>query len=364
MRVQKYSFTVAQNYLGTTDEQTNATNKTTITYLVDSHNPTGYAQIFEEYDGTTRTYYCIGDDVLTQKKGAADTQYLLYDGLGSTRQLVNDDESVADTYSYDAYGNMLGGNPTAAAPAAADLLYAGEHFDIHSQHYYNRARWYDTLTGRFNRTDPFAGNLQDPQSLHKYLYCHANPLNNIDPTGRFSMTEMVNVSAIIGSISGIMGYTLSAVKGGTFVENIRAGAKWFTVGFLASAIAYGSVWAIHSLWAYLAGGGASLLKPTSWQEAESMLGKALQLPKNTTTHYYNGMTRGGIPDFIDFSNKYIHECKWVQSLYMSDQLRNYAVLAKVWGCRIYIYVREDTFVSSNVIKLVEDTGGGIVNIFK
>jgi hypothetical protein len=33
--------------------------------------------------------------------------------------------------------------------------------------------------------DPFFGNLQDPQSLHKYLYVHANPVNFIDPTGLF-----------------------------------------------------------------------------------------------------------------------------------------------------------------------------------
>jgi len=27
--------------------------------------------------------------------------------------------------------------------------------------YYNRARWYDPAAGRFNRTDPFAGNHKD-----------------------------------------------------------------------------------------------------------------------------------------------------------------------------------------------------------
>jgi len=45
----------------------------------------------------------------------------------------------------------------------------------------------DPLTGRFNRTDDYPGNNQAPQSLHKYLYCHGNPINGIDPSSeRFS----------------------------------------------------------------------------------------------------------------------------------------------------------------------------------
>jgi hypothetical protein len=49
--------------------------------------------------------------------------------------------------------------------------------------YYNRARYYDPSNGRFNRLDPASGNRTDPQSLHKYLYSHANPINAVDPTG-------------------------------------------------------------------------------------------------------------------------------------------------------------------------------------
>jgi len=56
-------------------------------------------------------------------------------------------------------------------------------YDSYLQHYYLRARWYNPANGRFNRMDPFAGNNQDPQSLHKYLYAHCNPVNAIDPTG-------------------------------------------------------------------------------------------------------------------------------------------------------------------------------------
>jgi RHS repeat-associated protein len=75
---------------------------------------------------------------------------------------------------------MLGGNPTPTNPAATNLLYCGEQFDNNLGQYYLRARYYNPLNGRFNRTDPFDGNFEDPQSLHKYLYAHCVPINNME----------------------------------------------------------------------------------------------------------------------------------------------------------------------------------------
>ena len=41
----------------------------------------------------------------------------------------------------------------------------------------------DTTTGRFTSMDSYLGSVDDPVSLHKYLYANANPVNYIDPTG-------------------------------------------------------------------------------------------------------------------------------------------------------------------------------------
>ncbi len=86
---------------------------------------------------------------------------------------------------------MLGTDDTAAANADTSLLYAGEQYDSGLSQYYLRARYYNQNTGRFNRMDPFAGNNQDPQSLHKYLYVHNNPVNGFDPTGYFALTSAI-----------------------------------------------------------------------------------------------------------------------------------------------------------------------------
>jgi hypothetical protein len=124
IRVRKYAFSVAQNYLDTGDEQPNATDKQTIIYLTDSYNHTGYAQTLEEltYDkadpdiGTdtpdSMRTYTIVDDVISQKTDGV-SQYLLYDGHGSTRQLaiIAGDMSVTiiANYSYDAYAKGMRG---------------------------------------------------------------------------------------------------------------------------------------------------------------------------------------------------------------------------------------------------------------
>ncbi len=177
---------------------------TQTSYLIDPYNHTGYAQVLEEWTGgsTPAVTYTIGDDVIGQTVGST-VSYLLYDGHGSTRQLSNQPVSpslpgVIDNFSYDAYGMMLGGNPTTASPGTTKLLYAGEQFDPAMGHYYLRARYYNPSNGRFNRTDPFEGNPSDPQSLHKYLYAHCNPVNATDPLGLFSIPE-INVSMVINT---------------------------------------------------------------------------------------------------------------------------------------------------------------------
>ncbi|HBJ33987.1 MAG TPA: hypothetical protein DDZ51_04320 [Planctomycetaceae bacterium] len=99
--------------------------------------------------------------------------------------------------TFAAYGQLLAvhGTTGAALPATAALTslgYSGEHFDARAQQQYLRARWYNPANGQFNRLDPFAGNMQDPQSLHKYAYVHGDPVQGVDPTGKFLVSMVVS----------------------------------------------------------------------------------------------------------------------------------------------------------------------------
>ncbi|MBI1249380.1 hypothetical protein GC197_16240 [bacterium] len=115
--------------------------------------------------------------------------------------------TILQIYTYEVYGqivaihNAIAGGVTTGA--LTSLQYSGEQFDSRIGQQYLRARYYDPNTGRFNRLDPFAGNMNDPQSLHKYLYTQANPVTGIDPGGRWTITSSISVGAISGGIAGL-----------------------------------------------------------------------------------------------------------------------------------------------------------------
>jgi RHS repeat-associated protein len=202
-------------------------NVTTI-YLIDALNPTGYAQILEEGVETSSPNgkldqigeivraYTLGLDVVTQA-AVGQALHLLYDAHGSTRALLNgataqvaqDGGAVKQVYSYDAYGQLLG----FAATPLTNLLYSGELTDRSTGLQYLRARYYDPVSGRFNRLDPFAGDIKAPLSLHKYLYTHGNPIVGIDPSGlEFTLSGQLSVSGIQNMISTSLGYLNTAFR--------------------------------------------------------------------------------------------------------------------------------------------------------
>lgn len=57
-------------------------------------------------------------------------------------------------------------------------------------------------TNRFPNVDTFEGVATDPQSLHKYLYTHADPVNGVDPTGRQNLSvQLATIGVAVGLIA-------------------------------------------------------------------------------------------------------------------------------------------------------------------
>jgi RHS repeat-associated protein len=107
--------------------------------------------------------------------------------------------------------SWLGQTSGAQQRQATSLLYSGEQFDSSLQQYHLRARNYNQANGQFTTLDPYSGNLHDPQSLHKYAYCHTDPVNGVDPSGEMSIVECLTSFSIratlvrmaVGSVIGV-----------------------------------------------------------------------------------------------------------------------------------------------------------------
>ena len=201
------SYAYDANGIRRAQEEVGGTVRKRTEYLVDPNQ--GYAQVVEEWSASGASAgalpdeilvksYVYGDDLISQTLAAlgpnpAKTSIYHYDGLGTTRALSDATTGViTDRYAYTAFGE------TDPAPSSGwnlggtdnNYLYAGEQKDMNLGFYYLRARYMDPSNGRFVGMDSYAGNMQDPMSLHKYVYANQNPVMGIDPSGNMTLGEM------------------------------------------------------------------------------------------------------------------------------------------------------------------------------
>ena len=99
----------------------------------------------------------------------------LQDALGSTIGLVDGSGNIATSYSYDPFGNT-----TSSGLASSNASqYTGRENDGNGLYYY-RARYVETIYGRFISEDPLGFIGSGPNS---YAYAFNSPTNLIDPLG-------------------------------------------------------------------------------------------------------------------------------------------------------------------------------------
>ena len=129
--------------------------------------------------------------VLVSDKSGDHLVYVLRDHLGSITHLINENGTVLQELSYDAWGRMR--NPSTGeyyAKGESPVPYLGRGFTGHEHltwfEFINmNARFYDPILGRFISPDP---NIQDPetsQNFNRYAYALNNPLSYKDKNGEF-----------------------------------------------------------------------------------------------------------------------------------------------------------------------------------
>jgi len=181
----------------------------TTAYIVDRNRD--FAQVIREFSSARDITYTHGDDLISQHSPAG-AFYYHYDGLGSTRALTDTAQTITDTYDYEAFGDLL--NQTGFTEN--NYRFTGEQYDPNLDQYYLRARYYNQNIGRFTQMDTFQGIASDPVTLHKYLYANADPVNNIDPSGNFSITgfsqaQQIQAQLQVSATANLAGIGISLI---------------------------------------------------------------------------------------------------------------------------------------------------------
>jgi RHS repeat-associated protein len=108
--------------------------------------------------------------------------FYIHDRLGSVRLVVDETGAVKNSYTtYSPFGELF--TTESAETTENPFKFTGQWYDSEIRQYYLRARQYSPYLGRFTSRDPVRGRLKKPMTLHTYLYCLNDPINNVDLSG-------------------------------------------------------------------------------------------------------------------------------------------------------------------------------------
>lgn len=192
--------------------------------------------------------------------------YYIKDHLGSTREVINEQEVMLESVQYHSYGNQ---DIVLLSSSQARESFTGKEFDedgtengaLGIQLYYFGARFYDPETGIWTSTDP-AGQLFNP-----YGYAN-NPILFIDENGESFTAAALIIGMAVGAYltaSSVEGNynplewnwdvnTLTAAVGGAVIGGVSAGWGSAATAGVASALGGGFASAVFG---GIAGGVAS-----------------------------------------------------------------------------------------------------------
>ena len=130
---------------------------------------------------------------------ATNTIYPLVDHLGSAESITDQNGALLVKESFDPWGKRRGSN-WAGLPSSGDLTnIANATRRGYTRHtmldniglVHMNGRVYDPVLGRFLSADPFIQYPEDTQSWNRYSYVFNNPLSFVDPSGYFSLGNLL-----------------------------------------------------------------------------------------------------------------------------------------------------------------------------
>ncbi len=133
--------------------------------------------------GSLTTRYLRGDVVdqvfaeLSYSGGTYTPNWTLTDRLGSVGDVIDNSATVEDSITYGAFGKITSETNSSERGRYA---WTGRELDVETGLQYNRARYYDSQTGRWISNDPLGF---DGGDCNLYRYVHNRPAMFADPSG-------------------------------------------------------------------------------------------------------------------------------------------------------------------------------------
>ncbi|MCW3052219.1 MAG: repeat protein [Chthonomonadales bacterium] len=126
----------------------------------------------------TVRYTTVNGEVIAEKRGGVRSLYVP-DPLGSTMALLDNTQSLTDTFAYWPYGESV--RLTGSTPTPFQFVGTQGYFRDSSSTTYVRARVLDTTDGRWTTKDP-RRLVGAEQNLYSYVL--ENPVTLMDRTGK------------------------------------------------------------------------------------------------------------------------------------------------------------------------------------
>ena len=125
------------------------------------------------------------------------TYYYILNLQGDVVKLIGTDGSIAASYTYDAWGNILSSSGTMAN--INPLRYRGYYYDSETGYYYLQSRYYDPTTRRFLNADSIVSTGQGFVGINMFAYCNNNPVRYEDSGGTLPTVSINTVRADTGA---------------------------------------------------------------------------------------------------------------------------------------------------------------------
>jgi RHS repeat-associated protein len=231
--------------------------------------------LIAEVDGTGTTlveYIWLGDTPVAVLRNGV-LYYVYTDHLNTPRAVTDTANTMRWTWHSEPFGSSLPNeNPSGVAPFKLNLRFPGQYYDVESGLHYNYFRDYDPQTGRYVQSDPIglAG------GYNTYVYAHGGPLNEIDPSGLFTVRDAAGFLPVLGSSLDAYdafkcgNYGWAAINVGLAVVDIT-GAGALAKGLTVGTMKFSSRLAIREVYTNSA----------NWNEMRRGLQRIEEISKNT-----------------------------------------------------------------------------------